>query len=45
MIKVDEAKEFAKLTLCGRLWEITDDLNLLLQRSDALAINLVSQEY
>ena len=45
VIEVDEVKEFAKLALCGRLWKITDDLNLLLQRSDALAVNLVSKEF
>ena len=38
VIEVDEAKEFVKLVLCGRLWKIADDLNLLIQRLDALAV-------
>ena len=45
VIEIDEAKEFTKLALCGRLWKIADDLKLLLQWSDALAVNLVSEKF
>ena len=44
MIKVDEAEKFTMLALCRRLWKVPDDLNLSLQRSYPLAVDIVSKE-
>ena len=43
VVKVNEARELAKLALSGGSREIVDDWHFLLQRTNAVAVNVMSQ--
>ena len=44
MVKINQIHELSELTLGSRLWENPDGLYFLLERTDALTANAVSQE-
>ena len=44
MIKINKTEKFAKLALSKRSQKITDNFDLLVQRTDTIFGNIVSEE-